>query len=394
MTVALATPTGARLHLRARVGDLADAVTYASLAVPRRAPMPILDAVSITGHAAAAEVTGFDYDQAATARLDAAGIGQAAVDRHRLRDLLRGLDPGAEVRLDAEETRLSVRCGNLHATLPLVDGEFPSIPTTGATPVATLDERTLAALRRVAISAGADDTLPHLTAIQFSVDDGELVAASTDRYRLTVYRTGLRAVLPEPMLVPAKALDDALKFTTARKRATRGVPATLGRIEQDGICWAALSSVGYTRSLRTVDGEFPAWRTLLPTEFSARARVNARSLRDAITQLKPAIDAGGTSRHTGRRQPTRPMILDLAAGDCRASAGGGTDCQVSVPLDVAYDGDPMQVAFIPTYLADSADVLGGDELDINLVTPVKPALLTSPTDTAMSYLLMPVRMAA
>lgn len=394
MTVAIATPMGARLHLRARVGDLADAVAYASLAAPRRAALPILDAVSVTGHADAAEVTGFDYDHAATARVDAAGIGQAAVDRHRLRDLLRGLDPGAEVRLDAEEARLNVRCGNLHATLPLVDGEFPSVPRTGAAPVAELDERTLSALRRVTIAAGVDQTLPLLTAIQFSLEDGELLAASTDRYRLTVYRTGLRAELSEPILVPARALDDALKFTTARKRATRGVPAGLGRIEQDGICWATLSSVGYTSSVRTLDGEFPAWRTLLPTEFTGRARVNVRSLHDAITQLKPAIDAGGTSKHTGRTQPTRPMILDLAADDCRASAGDGADCEVSVPLDVRYEGHPTRVAFIPRYLADGADVVGGDELEINLVTPVKPALLTNPTDAAMSYLLMPVRMAA
>ncbi|HEU0130806.1 MAG TPA: DNA polymerase III subunit beta [Mycobacteriales bacterium] len=372
---------------------MAEALTFASIASPRHAAMPFLKAVLVTGHPDAAELTGFDYERATSAHIDGSGVGHAAVDRPRLHNLLRSLDSTAEVRLDADDARLTVRCGNVVATLPLAESDFPAIPANDDIPVAALGEQPLAALRRVAIGAGTDDTLPLLTAIEFSVDGGELVAATTDRYRLAVYRTGIHADLSEPMLVPAKPLDDVLKVTTARKHVDRGAPATLGQVEQDDVRWATLSSLGYRTTLRTIDGEFPKWRTLLPTEFAARARVNTRSLRDAITKLKVAVDAGGTSRHTGRSQPTRPMILDLADGDCRASAGSEQDCQVAVPLDIAYEGEPMSVAFTPAYLLDGTAVLNSEEFDLNLVGPAKPALLTSPTDPAMSYLLMTVRLA-
>jgi DNA polymerase-3 subunit beta len=62
-------------------------------------------------------------------------------------------------------------------------------------------------------------------------------------------------------------------------------------------------------------------------------------------------------------------------------------------LDAKYEGSELEVAFNPTYLIDGLEVAVGDELILESIDSLKPALLRSSEAAEFKYLLMPVRVA-
>jgi DNA polymerase-3 subunit beta len=65
--------------------------------------------------------------------------------------------------------------------------------------------------------------------------------------------------------------------------------------------------------------------------------------------------------------------------------------QAHESLDAKYEGSELTVAFNPDYLLQGIEVLPGDEVTIETVDSLKPALVKSPEHADFLYLLMPVR---
>jgi len=65
--------------------------------------------------------------------------------------------------------------------------------------------------------------------------------------------------------------------------------------------------------------------------------------------------------------------------------------QAHESLDAKFEGTELTVAFNPDYLLQGAEVMPGDEVVIETVDSLKPALVKSPEHPEFLYLLMPVR---
>jgi DNA polymerase-3 subunit beta len=60
-------------------------------------------------------------------------------------------------------------------------------------------------------------------------------------------------------------------------------------------------------------------------------------------------------------------------------------------MDAEYSGSDLTVAFNPEYLLDGLEVSPGDEVRLETVDSLKPAVLRSVGNDHFLYLLMPVR---
>jgi DNA polymerase-3 subunit beta len=65
--------------------------------------------------------------------------------------------------------------------------------------------------------------------------------------------------------------------------------------------------------------------------------------------------------------------------------------QAHESLDAKFEGTELTVAFNPEYLVQGIEVAPGDEVTIETVDALKPALLRVPEHPEFLYLLMPVR---
>ena len=65
--------------------------------------------------------------------------------------------------------------------------------------------------------------------------------------------------------------------------------------------------------------------------------------------------------------------------------------QAHEELEAKYDGTELTVAFNPEYLVQGIDVTPGDEVVLETIDALKPAVLRSTETQDFLYLLMPVR---
>ena len=137
-------------------------------------------------------------------------------------------------------------------------------------------------------------------------------------------------------------------------------------------------------------------RTLWLTDF--RSYTSAQlDLGPGLTVLVGANGEGKTNLLEGVR---RVKLLAREATPVRlAMSNDGLDLvavtqdvgQAHESLDAKYEGAELTVAFNPDYLLQGIEVLPGDEVLIESVDSLKPALVKSPEHPEFLYLLMPVR---
>ncbi|BBX75626.1 DNA polymerase III subunit beta [Mycobacterium shinjukuense] len=375
----------------------ADAVSWVAKNLPTRPTVPVLAGVLLTGSDDGLTISGFDYEVSAEVEVAAeiASPGSVLVSGRLLSDITRAL-PNKPVDFYVDGNRVALTCGNARFSLPTMAVEdYPTLPAlpeeTGRLPAEVFAE----AIAQVAIAAGRDDTLPMLTGIRVEISGETVVLAATDRFRLAVRQLTWSALDPEieaSVLVPAKTLAEAAKAATDGSDVSLSLGAGTG-IGKDGLL--GISGNGKRSTTRLLDAEFPRFRQLLPTEHTAVAVMDVAELTEAIKLVALVADRGAQVR------------MEFADGVLRLSAGADDVGRAEEDLAVDFAGDPLTIAFNPTYLTDGLGSVHTERVSFGFTTPGKPALLrpvsadeTVPTGagpfpavpTDYVYLLMPVRL--
>jgi DNA polymerase-3 subunit beta len=397
MDVATTTVGLTDLKFRLVRDDFADAVAWVARTLPTRPTVPVLAGVLLTGSDDGLTVSGFDYEVSAEVRLAAeiASPGTALVSGRLLSDITKAL-PNKPVDVQVEGTRVSLVCGSAKFSLPTMAVEdYPTLPTlpeeTGALPSDVFAE----AIGQVAVAAGRDDTLPMLTGIRVEISGQSVVLAATDRFRLAVRELTWSAAAPDveaAVLVPAKTLSEAAKSGPdgAEVHLSLGAGSAVGK---DGLL--GISGNGKRSTTRLLDAEFPKFRQLLPTEHTAVATVGVAELSEAIKRVALVADRGAQVR------------MEFSDDVLRLSAGADDVGRAEEDVPVEFAGEPLTIAFNPTYLTDGLGALHSERVSFGFTTPSRPAVLRPAGDddaqpsgsgpfpaaqTEYVYLLMPVRL--
>jgi DNA polymerase-3 subunit beta len=305
-----------------------------------------------------------------------------------LADITRALPPHpVDVMVDG--SRLTISCGSARFTLPTMPVEdYPRLPTMPTT-AGTVDSGEFAtAVAQVAIAAGRDDTLPMLTGVRLEIEGDRLTLAATDRYRLAVreltWSPGDPSAEPAQVLVPARTLADAAKSLAASESMTIALSSSGGTAE--GIIGFSGSTHGRASrtTTRLLDATFPAYRSLLPTEWASTAEVVVAPLVEAVKRVALVADRNA------------PVRLEFADGSVALSAGGEDEGRAEEQLEVGYEGEPITTAFNPQFLLDGLGALSAGSARLLFTSSNKPVVLRPDASGADSgdytYLIMPVRL--
>ncbi|WP_019973349.1 DNA polymerase III subunit beta [Mycobacterium sp. 141] len=384
------------LKFRAVREDFADAVAWVARNLPSRPTIPVLAGVLLTGTDDGLTISGFDYEVSAEVRVAAeiASPGSVLVSGRLLSDITKAL-PGKPVDVSVEGTRAALTCGSARFSLPtLAVEDYPALPAlpdeTGVVAADLFSE----AIGQVAVAAGRDDTLPMLTGIRVEISGESVVLAATDRFRLAVRELTWEATAADvetAVLVPAKTLAEAAKAGTdgTEVHLSLGSGPSVGK---DGLL--GIRSNGKRSTTRLLDAEFPKFRQLLPTEHTAVATIGVAELTEAIKRVALVADRGAQIR------------MEFAEDVLRLSAGADDVGRAEEDLSVSFAGEPLTIAFNPTYLTDGLGSLRSERVTFGFTTPSRPAVLRPAGDddgtgaggpfpaahTDYVYLLMPVRL--
>jgi len=374
------------VKLRVERDVLADSVAWAARTLPSRPSLPVLAGLVLTATGEGLTLSSFDYEVSGRVEIpaDVDVEGTTLVSGRLLADISRALPP-APVMIESEGTRISITCGRSSFTLPTLPVEdypqLPVMPTASGTVPGGLFA---SAVAQVAIAAGRDDTLPTLTGIRMEIEGSTIVLAATDRYRLAVREFAWNPQSPAMSanaLVPARTLADTAK-------SLADVDEVVIALSSGGSGEGLIGFEGHGRrtTTRLLDGEFPKYRSLLPSESSAIANVETTTLMDAVKRVALVAE-----RNT-------PVRLAFEGSELTLRAGAGDDAQAVEVLECALDGDAIDIAFNPSYLLDGLAAIGSATTRFSFTQPTRPAVLTGVDDQTQQsrddykYLLMPVRL--
>lgn len=353
---------------------LAESIGVAARAATGRAgALPVLSGVRLDLVGDELTVTGTDLELSIQAVETVAGEsdGSCVLPGRLAGDIVRSLDAGAVgFELVGDEARITAGRSSFTVRSLAVD-DFPRIGAPAANAVKLASSALGEALRQVVRAASSDESRPIITGVLMAAEGGGVRLVATDSYRLAVRDLADAPVLGEDqrVLVPSRALAELARVLSG----TDEVTLRLGERE------AAFEAGRVRLTTRLIEGEFPNYRQLIPKNHPNRLVVRRDALLDAVRRVKLlARDA-------------TPIRLTMTTDRLDLSATTQDIGQATESLDANYDGKELTVAFNPDYLSAGADAVVGDDLVIETLDAMKPALVRNATDDGFVYLLMPVR---
>ena len=364
--------------------DLVDAVNWVSKSISNR---PITAALLGIVIDATDEIvlSGSDLETAAKAKFKAeiSQKGKVLVPGKLLADISRSL-PAKPITFTLEGSRVLVSAGSAKFTLPTLPlVEYPTLPELPSASGSLNSDLFATAVNQVAIAAGKDDSLPTLTGVFVEINKNQITLAATDRYRLAVREltwSAQDANIETTSLLRARTLADAAKSLIGSSQVTIALAPAATNEKLVGFI-----SEGKTMTSRVLDGSFPPYRHLLPSESTANAIIEVAPLLDSVRRVALVTDK------------TVPLRLNFSNNTLQLEAGTGDEAQATEKLDINYKGEDINIAFNPTFLTDGLTAIGTAFVNISFTGTNKPAVLTRQAEagsapiTNYKYLLMPMR---
>ncbi len=312
--------------------------------------------------------------------------GAVLVPGKLLAEISRSL-PNKPITITLDGSRVLVTSGSAKFTLPTLSlDEYPNLPELPAKTGIIASDTFATAVAQVAIAAGRDDSLPTLTGVHIEIEEDKVTLAATDRYRLAVREFSWDPSTPglsTSALLRARTLADAAKSLTGSKTVSLSfAPAA----SNDRL--AGFAGEGKLMTSRMLDGTFPPYRHLLPSESTTTAVIEVAPFLDSVRRVALVADK------------TIPLRLEFNDGGVSLEAGTGEEAQATETIDVLLNGEPISIAFNPTFLADGLQAVGTPFVQISFTGSNKPAILTGRTEPngpsidTYKYLLMPMRYAS
>jgi DNA polymerase-3 subunit beta len=207
--------------------------------------------------------------------------------------------------------------------------------------------------------------------VLFEADAEQLTLAATDSYRLAVRELDWKwAYPPITALVPARAVAEAA-------RAQVGEAAVEISIEPHQVTFAG---GGRQLTSRLVEGEFPKFRSLIPSGYENIATIDRQALLEGLKQVAPY------------GQNNNPVRLSLERNRIQIDGSLQDVGRGAASIEAKYEGEPLTVAFNPTYLSDGVAGVTDSEVVLEVRDGLKPALVHGNDRRGYLYLLMPVRL--
>jgi len=333
-------------------------------------------------------LSGSDLETSSKARFaaDIVSKGKVLVPGKLLAEICRSL-PNKPITIALDGTRVLITSGAAKFTLPTLSiDEYPHLPELPEGTGVVASDTFAQAVAQVAIAAGRDDSLPTLTGVHVEITEDSVTLAATDRYRLAVREFTWQPSQPgvsTTALLRGRTIAEAAKSLIGAKNVSLSIAPA---VNSDRV--AGFAGAGKTMTSRMLDGTFPPYRHLLDQNIISTAVVEVAPFLDSVRRVALVTDK------------TVPLRLEFNGTRVSLEAGAGEEAQATEAIDILLNGEPISIAFNPTFLTDGLQAVGTPFVQISFTGSNKPAILMGKNEATGNvvenyrYLLMPMRYAS
>ncbi|MEP0881272.1 DNA polymerase III subunit beta [Trichocoleus sp. ST-U3] len=382
--------------------DLSTNLSLVSRAVPSRPTHPVLANVKLEANKKTqlVSLTAFDLSLGIQTSFPAQveEEGYLTLPAKLLNDIVSRLAEGEITLEDKGEEGTSE---GIIATLTSASGrykvrgmtaeEFPELPVIENGEAAQLPAAALIdGLRGSLFATSPDETKQVLTGIHLTVKPEYLEFAATDGHRLSVVETtnqgqtdeepseAISQAAPLEVTIPARALRELERIVGMRQSAE----AIALHLDQGQVVFELADQ---RLTSRTLEGQYPAYRQLIPQQFERQVTIDRRQLLNALERIAVLADQKNNIVKFTIDTTNQQIALSVEAQD----VGSGRE---SLPAQIS--GKDLEIAFNITYLRDGLKALQSSEIQMQMNTGNSPVILTPLGGLKMTYLVMPVQIRA
>jgi DNA polymerase-3 subunit beta len=279
--------------------------------------------------------------------------------------------PDQILNLDLKDNKLNITTDKYQSTINGMPAEeFPVMPAIKGDNLWKVEAHEFKkALQQVVFAASSDDARPVLTGVYFYSDNGNVIAAATDSYRLAEKKLG-KSKQQINFLVPASAASDLLRIISD---SDKDVAVT--HDEQQ-----VLFQVGdVTMVARLIEGHYPDYKKLIPTKFSTTAKL---SRSDFINIAKVSS--------LFARESAGSITIKTEAGSVSINSIASQVGENTASADATVDGGG-EVTLNSRYLLDALNAFSSEEVEFCFNGKLEPCIIQSKEEPGYTHLIMPLR---
>ena len=376
--------------------DLSTNLSLTSRAVPSRPTHPVLANVLLQADAETNQVslTAFDLSLGIRTSFSAEVTvgGAIALPAKLLNDITSRLSEG-EITLEDEPVNPASGEG-LIVTFTPASGryqvramgaeEFPELPIIENAqalhlPVAGLIE----GLRGTLFATSADETKQVLTGVHLKFLQDGLEFAATDGHRLAVVETTNENPKDDnfetelEVTVPSKALRELERILVHNLSSEEPVALY---VDQGQVIFEWQNQ---RLTSRTLDGQYPAYRQLIPRQFEREVTLDRRQFLNSLERIAVFSDQKNNIVKINIDSGMGEITLSVEAQD----VGSGKES-----MEAQISGEDIVIAFNVKYLLEGLKALPGSEILMQLNQALTPVIFTPLSGVKMTYLAMPVQL--
>lgn len=256
--------------------------------------------------------------------------------------------------------------------------EFPQIPTLENTTEINLSSSLLvSAFNKTLFATGNDELRPVMSGVLCEIIDDKLTFVATDAHKLVRYsRADVKPETNASFILPKKPLNHL-----------KNIMPDDDEIEvkmEFNDTNAVLVFEDITLTCRLIDGKYPNYEAVIPSQNPFKLNVDRKSLLNALRRV--AI-FGSKSTHQVRFKITGKELV-LTAEDIDFSS------EAKERLTCSYDGEDIEIGFNSRFMQEMLSTLESDNVIIEMSAPNRAGILLpeqkedDPEDILM--LIMPV----
>lgn len=305
--------------------------------------------------------------------------GSVALNARKLFDILREL-PDQEIHLTKEDNQwVTLKCGNCKFRLPgLPAADFPALPEYSEDSLMEFSGAQLREMiRKTFFAVSPDETRQALNGLLLEKENGHANLVGTDGHRL--------AMITRPLQKSGGSKNEKLSFLLPKK----ALAELLKLLDDDDTTFGFSAKNNHLAFIqdrqvivsRKIDGKFPNYRQVVPTDNNLQVVVNREDLIHALKRV--ALLADEKSKMV--RFEIQKGLLTLISDNTELGAA-------REELSINYDGEDVVVGLNAKYVLDVLNVVDAEEITLNLKDQNHSCLITVANDKDYMSIVMPMRL--
>ncbi len=342
---------------------------------------PILEGILIQTNENQVKLTTYDMELGIEYVIDSdvKEQGSTVVNAIMFSEIIRKL-PDSEIYITLNENKLlEIECeGALYKLTTMNPDEFPELPRIEIENSIDLEQNMLKnMIRRTIFAVSTEENRPIFTGCLFEVENNKLNVVAVDGFRLALRSIYLPVKVNDfKAVIPGKTLNEINKILLdSFDHIKIGIAKNQALFEMEN-CKVVT---------RTLDGEFLNYKSVIPSTWETRIKVNKNSLQDSFERIS-LISASSIEK-----EKKYPVKVSVDIGKITISCTNQTG-EAKEEIIISTEGKDIEAGFNPKYFLDSLKAIDDEEVFVEFGTNISPCLIKSIENNEYVYMILPIRL--